>query len=71
MAVRVNGVKTISELASASTINDSDLLVLETSGGTKKVAGSVLKNYVFTTVDKNELVSLVIAQIPMAEGVSF
>lgn len=48
--IKVNGTKTISNLVAVNEINNSDYLMLETSAGTRKVAGSVLKGSVFSPV---------------------
>lgn len=43
MATNVNGIKKITDLTSASAIADTDVLMIETSSGSKKVTGATLK----------------------------
>ena len=43
MATNINGAKKITDLTSASAIADTDVLMIETSSGSKKVTGATLK----------------------------
>lgn len=50
MSIKVNGVKKLTELTAATTINDSDVFMIETSSGSRKVTGAVLKTLISNTV---------------------
>ena len=53
MSVIINGIKKITELPLASAIGSTDTLIVETSGGTKKVSGTYLKNLINNNIANN------------------
>lgn len=46
MSIKVNGTKKITNLTAATTINDADVFMIETSSGSRKVTGTVLKTLI-------------------------
>lgn len=46
LSIKVNGVKKITNLTAASTINDADVFMIETTSGSRKVTGAVLKTLI-------------------------
>ena len=45
-AVKVNGIKKITDLTAATTINDADVFMVETTAGSRKVTGATLKTLI-------------------------
>lgn len=45
-AIKVNGTRKITDLTAATTINDADALMIETSSGSRKVTGATLKELI-------------------------
>lgn len=45
-AIKVNGTRKITDLSAATTINDADALMVETSSGSRKVTGATLKELI-------------------------
>ena len=45
-SIKVNGTKTISDLAAVTAINDADVFLIEVGGVTKKVTGATLKSLI-------------------------
>ena len=45
-AIKVNGTRKITDLTAATTINDADALMVETSSGSRKVTGATLKELI-------------------------
>lgn len=46
LSIKVNGIKKITNLTAASTINDADVFMIETTSGSRKVTGAVLKTLI-------------------------
>jgi len=46
LAIKVNGIKKITNLTAASTINDADVFMIETTSGSRKVTGATLKTII-------------------------
>lgn len=46
LATKVNGIKKITNLTDASTINDADVFMIETTSGSRKVTGAILKTII-------------------------
>jgi hypothetical protein len=46
LSIKVNGVKKITDLTAASTINDADVFMIETTSGSRKVTGATLKTLI-------------------------
>ena len=51
MSIKVNGAKKITDLTAATTINDADVFMIETSSGSRKVTGSALKTLINNTTN--------------------
>lgn len=46
MGIKVNGTKKITDLAAVTAINDTDLFIIETASGSRKVTGATLKTLI-------------------------